>query len=142
MTREAVAGPDWGRDVDEVLDRFADFLDALGGAVRPRPGRDVVVEVRPDLLLINARVDLSRASGAWSAMRVFLDVRAVLDGRANVLEYSFHLQADGRMLVGLHLDAAHGAHVHDPDRPTDRRRGDPVTLDTVLAVVRERLGER
>lgn len=70
--------PIWGRTLDEVLDNLDAFFARLGGELRPRPGRNPLVErTATGVVLVNGRVRFSEG---------FLDVRAVVMPDADVVE--------------------------------------------------------
>ena len=83
------------------------------------------------MVLVNGRVRFSEG---------FLDVRAVVMPDADVVEYSFHVQRGRERLAGLHLDAAHGPHTHDPTDWSIRASAENVTFDFVVGLVRGLLG--
>lgn len=124
--------PIWGLTPDAVLDNFADFLARLGGQAIPRPGKKAIVEATATgVVLINTRVLFPDA---------FLDVRAVIAADADVVEYSFHVQRSSERLAGIHLDATHGCHTHDPEDWTIRQSTEHATFDFIVGLVRGLLG--
>lgn len=124
--------PIWGRTLDDVLDNLDAFFARLGGALLPRPGRSAVVErTAKGVVLVNARVSFPEG---------FLDVRAVVMPDGGVAEYSFHVQRGHERLAGLHLDATHGFHTHDPTDWSIRLSGESATFDLMIGLVRGLLG--
>jgi len=124
--------PIWGPTLDAVLDNFDEFLTRLGGEAVPRPGRAAVVEsTARGVVLVNARILFPGA---------FLDVRAVVAADADVVEYSFHVQRGAQRLAGVHLDAIHGCHTHDPADWSIRQSSEYASFDFVVGLVRGLLG--